>query len=92
MGIELVKTPSYSPDLNPVEFGISKVKEYLNGYLSDLDSTNIHLAAMEATKNITVQDMKGFYKATSYSFVYETVKVGKFSATNTLKFSFDILV
>ena len=69
MGIELIYTPSYSPDLNPVEFCFSKVKGNLNGYLRDLVNRNINLAVMEAVENITALDMKGFYEATSYLFV-----------------------
>ena len=51
MGIELIYTPSYSPDLNPVEFCFSKVKGNLNGYLCDLVIRNINLAVMEAVEN-----------------------------------------
>ena len=61
--------PSYSPDLNPVEFCFSKVKGNLNGYLRHLVNRNINLAVMEAVENITALDIKGFYEATSYLFV-----------------------
>ena len=51
MGIELIYTLSYSPDLNPVEFCFSKVKGDLNGYLRDLVNTKTNSAVMEAVKN-----------------------------------------
>jgi transposase len=69
MGIELLYTPSYSPDLNPVEFCFSKIKGQLNGSLQALVHTNIKLAIMEAVDTISIEDMKGYYEATSYLFV-----------------------
>ncbi len=69
MGIELLYTPSYSPDLNPVEFCFSKIKGQLNGPLQDLVHTNIKVAVMEAVDTICMEDMRGFYGATSYFFV-----------------------
>ena len=68
-GIELLYTPSYSPDLNPVELCFNKVKGALNGHLRDLVNANTNLAAMEAVESISAEDMKGFYEATSYLFV-----------------------
>ncbi len=68
-GIELLYTPSYSPDLNPVELCFNKVKGALNGHLRDLVNANTNLAAMEPVESISAEDMKGFYEATSYLFV-----------------------
>ena len=69
MGIELLYTPSYSPDLNPVELCFNKIKGELNGDLRQMVSVNTNLAAMTAVERITAQDMPGFYEATSYLFV-----------------------
>ena len=43
MGIELLYTPSYSPDLNPIELCFNKVKTVLNGCLKALVHTNLNL-------------------------------------------------
>ncbi len=69
MGIELLYTPSYSQDLDPVEFRFGKIKGQLNGPLQDLVHTNIKVAVMEAVDTICMEDIRGFYAATSYFFV-----------------------
>lgn len=66
MGIELLYTPSYSPDLNPIELCFNKVKTVLNGEMRELVHSNLPLAVAEALESITAQDMAGFYEATSY--------------------------
>ena len=68
MGIELIFTPAYSPDLNPVEFCFNKLKGLLNGELQNLVALNTNLATMEAVEKISAQDMRGFYQSTSYLF------------------------
>lgn len=69
MGIELLYTPTYSPDLNPIELCFNKIKPILNGELQELTETNTKLAIAEAVEKITAQDMAGFYGATAYLFV-----------------------
>ncbi len=69
MGIELLYTPSYSPDLNPIELCFNKVKTVLNGGLKDLVHTNLNLAVAEAVDTINAHDMVGYYEHTSYLFV-----------------------
>jgi hypothetical protein len=69
MGIELVYTPVYSPDLNPIESCFGKVKAALNGELLSLVHENLKLATAEAIETITSNDMAGFYRHTSYLFV-----------------------
>ncbi|XP_068707445.1 uncharacterized protein [Montipora foliosa] len=69
MGIELIYLPTYSPDLNPIEFCFNKVKTLLNGEFQELTHTNTKLAVMEAVERITTEDMAGFYEGTSYLFV-----------------------
>ena len=69
MGIELIYLPTYSPDLNPIEFCFNKVKTLLNGEFQELTHTNIKLAVMEAVERITTEDMAGFFEGTSYLFV-----------------------
>ena len=69
MGIELVYTPSYSPDLNPIELCFNKIKTVLNGELRELVHTNLYLAVAEAVDTITANNMIGFFEATSYLFI-----------------------
>ena len=69
MGIELLYTSSYSPDLNPVELCFSKIKTVLNGELKELVHTNLYLAAAEAVDTIKANDMIGYFEATSYLFI-----------------------
>ncbi|XP_028397235.1 uncharacterized protein LOC114521047 [Dendronephthya gigantea] len=68
MGVELIFTPTYSPDLNPVELCFAKVKTKLNGEFSDTVHENLKLAVMDAVETITPTDMVGYYQATSYMF------------------------
>ena len=69
MGIELLYTPAYSPDLNPVENCFGKVKALLNGELLHSVRENVKVATIEAIETITPKDMEGFYTNTSYLFV-----------------------
>ncbi|XP_028395745.1 uncharacterized protein LOC114519771 [Dendronephthya gigantea] len=68
MGVELIFTPTYSPDLNPVELCFAKIKTKLNGEFSDTVHENLKLAVMDAVETITPTDMVGYYQATSYMF------------------------
>ena len=69
MGIELLYTPIYSPDLNPAESVFSKVKNALNFDLSSVVHYDIKLAVNEAVDLVSSNDMHGFYRNTSYMFV-----------------------
>ena len=69
MGIELLYTPVYSPDLNPIESCFGKVKTVLNSQLQQIVQENLKLAAVKAIETITANDLKGYYKNTSYLFV-----------------------
>ena len=66
LGIELVYTPAYYPDFNPVEFVFSKMRTEMHYRLIDLVESNLKLGAYEALDSINANDMKGFYLATSY--------------------------
>ena len=67
-GIELLYTPVYSPDLNPIEMCFNKVKTSLNHEYNDLVHNNVKLAGSHAVETITQDDMRGFYNHTSYLF------------------------
>lgn len=56
MGIELIYTPVYSPDLNPIESYFGKVKAALNGGLLPLVHENLKLATAEPIETITSKD------------------------------------
>ena len=64
--MELLYTPVYSPDFNPVEFVFSKMRTEMHYRLIDLVESNLKLEAYEALDSINAYDMKGFYLATSY--------------------------
>ena len=70
-GIELVFTPVYSPDLNPIEMCFNKVKTALNHDLLELVHSNLKLASACAVESITEMDMHGFYRHTSYLDINE---------------------
>ncbi|KAK2549102.1 hypothetical protein P5673_030471 [Acropora cervicornis] len=64
--IELVYTPTYSPDFNPVEFVYNKMRRVMHYHLWDLTNENIELAAYEAVDHITSHDMVNVFRHTSY--------------------------
>ena len=66
LGIELVFTPTYSPDLNPVEFVFSKMRTEMHHRLRTLVESNLKVGAYQALESITESDMRGFYRATGY--------------------------
>lgn len=71
IGVELIFTPTYSPDLSLVELCFAKVKAKLNGELSDAVHENLKLAVVDAVEKIRPTDMAGYYRATSYMFPNE---------------------
>ena len=66
IGVELVYTPTYSPDFNPVEFVFSKMRTEMQYRLKNLVEFNLKVGAFEALESIDASDMKGFYRATGY--------------------------
>lgn len=68
MGVELLYTPVFSPDLNPVEHCFNKIKTVMNYDLQDITCANTKLSAMLAIEKITCEDMANFFKNTSYLF------------------------
>jgi len=69
IGVELLYTPVYSPDLNPIEAMFSKVKTELNYDLRPLVNFDLKYAVSEAVDTITAWDVHGYYNNTSYMFV-----------------------
>ena len=66
-GIDVVFTPTYSPDMNPVEQCFSKIKHVLRQpCYGRLLQDNFHLAIYRAAAEITVSDMHGYFRATKY--------------------------
>lgn len=66
LGMELVYTPTYSPDFNPVEFVFSKMRNEMSYRLREVVKENLKLSAYEALQAITASDMEGYYRCTSY--------------------------
>ena len=65
--IELVYRPTYSPDFNPVEFVMNKMRSVMRYVLWELTNENIELAAVQAAVDfITSNDMVNFLRFTSY--------------------------
>ena len=64
--IELVYTPTYSPDFNPVFF-FNKMRSVMRFELWEVTKENIELAAVQAAVDfITSNDMVNFFRFTSY--------------------------
>ena len=68
MGIELLFTPTYSPDLNPIELCFNKIKTELNGHYSLDVHRNLKLAVAEAVERVSALDTRKFYHYTAYLF------------------------
>ncbi|XP_044174449.1 uncharacterized protein LOC122958075 [Acropora millepora] len=67
MGINIVYLPTYSPELNPVEFAFNKLKIVLKmEEMRLLVEANLHAAVYSALDQITANDMRGFYRETGY--------------------------
>ena len=66
MGIELIYTLTYSPDLNPIEESFSKIKSVLTNDIVRGHVDNLKLAVINATMQVTGQDMHGYYGHTGY--------------------------
>ena len=67
-GVELLYTPVFSPDLNPIEHSFNKIKTVMNYELKEITSATMKLSAMLAMEKISHEDMVGFFKNTSYLF------------------------
>ena len=64
-GIELIYTPVYSPDVNPIEMCFNRIKTSLNQDFLELVHFNLKLAGANAVETLTMNDMRGFYRHTS---------------------------
>lgn len=66
-GIDVVYTPKYSPDMNPVEECFSKIKSVIKQpSYNDIVHTNLYTAIYSATKSILSGDMHSFFRHTGY--------------------------
>ena len=65
--IEVVYTPTYLPDFNPVEFVFNKIRSGMCYELWELTNKNLELAAIKAAvDHITPENVVDFFKYTSY--------------------------
>ena len=53
MGIELIYTPTYSPDLNPIEECFSKIKSLLTTEHVNYNIYSIKASVIDATSKVT---------------------------------------
>jgi transposase len=67
IGCTAVYLPTYSPEFNPAENVFNKLKTILRRYeFRELLKDNVHVAVYEALKQISPQDMRGFFTLTGY--------------------------
>jgi len=67
IGCIAVYLPTYSPEFNPAENVFNKLKTILRRFeYRELLRDSLHVAVHEALKEITVNDMRGFFKFTGY--------------------------
>jgi transposase len=64
-GAELWFLPSYSPDLNPIEEGYSKLKAHLQRAEARTDET-LSAAIWQGLATLTPQDIRGWYRHAGY--------------------------
>jgi len=64
-GARVLRLPPYSPDLNPIEMAISKMKSVLRK-LSRRSLDDLEEAIAQATRSITKHDARGFIKHCGY--------------------------
>jgi len=65
VGARVLRLPPYSPDLNPIEMAISKMKSLLRK-LGRRSIEDLEAAIAEAMRSITKQDARGFIKHCGY--------------------------
>ena len=67
IGCIAVYLPTYSPEFNPAEYVFNKLKTILRQFeYRELLKDSLHVAVHEALKQITPQDMRGFFNYTGY--------------------------
>ena len=60
-GVEVIFTPKYSPDFNPVEFAFNKLKTMAKQeYYRNLLTANLQYAIYELLDTVTPNDAVGF--------------------------------
>ena len=66
-GIDVIYTPKYSPDMNPVEECFSKIKSIIRQpAYGDIVQANLSTAIYSATKSVSSGDMHSFFRHTGY--------------------------
>ena len=62
MGMEFIYTPTYSPDLNPIEEYFSKIKSVLTSEHANNNVYSIKASVIAVTTKVTASDMIGYYR------------------------------
>jgi transposase len=66
-GAKVIHIPAYSPDFNPIEECISKIKQILRS-LKARTKRKLYNALAKAIEKITAQDILGWFKHCGYVF------------------------
>ena len=66
-GAGVVHIPAYSPDLNPLEEGIAKLKETLRSFTARTQR-NLSNALAKALALVTAEDIRGWFEHCGYVF------------------------
>ena len=66
VGARVMRLPPYSPDFNPIEMAISKIKALLRK-LAKRSVTTLFAAIDQAIKSVTADDAKGYMQHCGYS-------------------------
>jgi transposase len=65
-GCELIYLPSYSPDLNPIEEALSKIKHILRKACARTKEALIEAIAGAALASVSIEDVRGFFVNCGY--------------------------
>ena len=66
-GAGVLHTPAYSPDFNPIEECISKIKQFLRS-VKARTKRKLYNALVKAIKKVTAEDILGWFKHCGYVF------------------------
>ena len=69
-GCSLLFLPPYSPDLNPIEEALSKIKTFVKANKARARDT-LDQAIAAALKTITLQDILGWFRHSGYNLRYQ---------------------
>ena len=76
IGCSFVYLPTYSSEMNPAEYVFNKLKTIMKRFeFRELLRENLHVAVHEALKEVTIDDMREFFKYTGYISLYQYLDI-----------------